>query len=266
MTETALITDVTAIFADLPQVAALFLAGSHGAGKADAYSDIDLVAVAASADHAGIAAAWQARLVALHPVVFWDKRVGRSVLINAITDDWLRVDLLIVTPADLGVRSQVSVRVLIDRAGIYDTLPATLPPAQPNPERVGRIITEFIRILGLLPVGLGRGEDVLLVKGAGLLRDLLTDLMLENCPLPDRGGALHLSRLLTPAQMAVLRALPYPGPERQAVIAAHQAVADVFFPLARTMAGRLNLPWPDAFEAALCRRLAGQLDLEQDYG
>jgi hypothetical protein len=260
MAETPFIQDAAAIFEGLPQVEALFLAGSHGAGRADAHSDIDLVAVAA-ADHAGIATAWCGGLAALAPVVFWDQRVGRSTLVNAITQDWLRVDLLIVTPGDLGARSKDSVKVLIDRAGIYARLPGTLPPARPDPERVGRIIREFIRVLGLLPVGVGRGEDVLLVKGAGLLRDLLADLMLEDCPLPDRGGVLHPSRLLTPAQMAVLRQLPYPGPEREAVIAAHVAVAGVFFPLARAMAARVGTAWPEAFEAALRRRLTAELGL-----
>jgi hypothetical protein len=260
MAETAFIQDATAIFAGLPQVAALFLGGSHGAGTADAYSDIDLVAVAA-ADHAGLAAAWRAGLERLSPVVFWDQRAGRSTLVNAITDDWLRVDLLIVTAGDLGARSKAGVQVLIDRAGIYARLPDALPPARPDPERVGRIIGEFIRVLGLLPVGVGRGEDVLLVKGVGLLRDLSADLMLEDCPLPDRGGALHPSRLLTADQMEVLRHLPYPAPEREAVIAAHLAVAAVFFPLARAMAARIGTVWPDAFEAALHRRLRAELGI-----
>jgi hypothetical protein len=89
----------------------------------------------------------------------------------------------------------------------------------------------------------------------------LQDLMLEECPLPDRGGVLHPSRLLTPAQMAVLRQLPYPRPEREAVIAAHVAVAAVFFPLAREMAARIGTVWPDAFEAALRRRLKAELGI-----
>jgi hypothetical protein len=258
MIKNPFIQDATAIFVGLPQVEALFLGGSHGAGTADAYSDIDLVAVAAT-DHAGIAAAWRAGLEALQPVVFWDLRAGRSTLANAITEDWLRVDLLIVAAGDLGARSKAGLKVLIDRAGISEGLPDTLPPARPNPERVGRIIGEFIRVLGLLPVGVGRGEDVLLVKGAGLLRDLLQELMLEDCPLPDRGGVLHPSRLLTADQMAVLRDLPCPGPERGAVIAAHLAVAAVFFPLARAMAARVGTAWPAAFEAALQRRLKAEL-------
>ena len=88
------------------------------------------------------------------------------------------------------------------------------------------------------------------MKGAELLRDLLRDLMLEACPLPDRGGMLHLSRLLTPEQMAVLETLPFPRPEREEAIAAHVATAAVFLPLARRMTDELDLHWPTAFEKA----------------
>ncbi|MGL5011882.1 MAG: nucleotidyltransferase domain-containing protein [Paracoccaceae bacterium] len=247
---------VAAGLEDEARVLALFLAGSYGAGAADAFSDIDFVAVAAAEDHAGLADRWRGLIAGLEPVVFWMGRSGRVTLLNAVTESWLRVDLLIVTPNDLGQRSKAGVKALIDRAGLYEGLPDVLPAATPNAERAAGTINEFIRIMGLLPVGLGRGEYVLLVKVVGLLRDLLMDLMLEDCPLADRGGALHPGRLLTPGQMAVLEGLHYPGPEREAVIAAHQGVAAAFFPLAREMTGRLGLAWPDAFEAALWRRLA----------
>jgi hypothetical protein len=255
--QTAFITAVAARLSGEPRVASLFLAGSHGAGTADAFSDVDFVAVAAGADQAAVADLWRDAVQQVEPVVFWSERRGPGILLNAITESWLRCDVVIVAPDDLGRRCKAGVRVLFDRAGLYAGLPDMLPPAVPDAARVGRIIHEFIRIMGLLPVGVGRGEDVLLTKGVALLRDLLCDLMLEDCALPDRGGALHLRRLLTPDQMAVLRGLPYPGPERAAVIAAHLAVAGVFFPIARDLAARTGVVWPNAFEAALWRRLDG---------
>jgi hypothetical protein len=251
----AFITAVAGLTERDPRVASLFLAGSYGAGCADAFSDVDFVAVAAHDDHAQVAALWRDVVHQVEPVVFWSERRGQGILLNAVTESWLRCDVVIVAPGDFGRRSKAGVKVLFDRAGLYAGLPDVLPPATPNPERVAGIINEFIRVMGLLPVGLGRGEYVLLVKGAALLRDLLCDLMLEACPLPDRGGALHLSRLLTPDQMAVLRGLPYPGPERDALIAAHTATAAVFLPIARDMASRLGVTWPGAFEAAMWRRM-----------
>ena len=131
-------------------------------------------------------------------------------------------------------RARDRLRPLLDRDGLHDRLPGTLPSARPDPKRVAFVVEEFIRVLGLLPGGLGRSELVLLTTGAGLLRDLLRDLMLETCPLLDRGGMLHLSRLLTPEQMAELEALPYP--DREEVVAAHLAIAQAFLPLARRSA------------------------------
>lgn len=153
-------------------------------------------------------------------------------------------------------------RPLFDRSGIYETLPEDLPPATPDPKRVSYLIHEFIRVLGLMTVGIGREEYVTLVKGSALLRDLLTDLMLEECPLPDRGGALHLSRLLKTDQMALLEALPYPGPKREALIEAHIAIAEAFFPMARRLAIQLSVEWPHRFEAATRQHLATELGIE----
>jgi hypothetical protein len=85
--------------------------------------------------------------------------------------------------------------------------------------------------------------------------------MLEECPLANRGGALHPSRLLRRDQIALLEALPYPGPDRDALIAAHVAMAEAFLPIARRMSRELGLAWPEAFEAATFRHLEAELGL-----
>lgn len=231
---------------------ALFVAGSLGAGTADAWSDLDLVAVAEPARH-GAAAAFAEAVGAVSPLVMRRERLGRASLVNLVTERWDRCDLFLAGADDFPARKRARdrLRPLLDRDGLHARLPATLPPAAPDPKRVAFMVEEFIRVLGLLPVGLGRGELVLLTTGAGLLRDLLRDLMLEGCPSPDRGGMLHLSRLLAPDQMAALEALPHPRPNREEAIAAHLATARAFLPLARRMTAELNLPWPEAFEAAM---------------
>ena len=236
---------------------ALFVAGSLGAGTADAWSDLDLVAVAEPARHGAAAAAFAAAVGAVSPLVMRRERLGRASLVNLVTEAWDRCDLFLAGADDfLGSRrARDRLRPLLDRDGLHARLPATLPPAAPDPKRVAFIVEEFIRVLALLPVGLGRGELVLLTTGAGLLRDLLRDLMLEGCPLPDRGGMLHPSRLLAPDQVAALEALPYPRPDREEAIAAHVATARTFLPLARRMTAELNLRWPEAFEAAMRARL-----------
>ena len=72
---------------------------------------------------------------------------------------------------------------------------------------------------------------------------------------PDPGGMLHQSKVLPADQLEMLKALPYPGLDREALIAANFAMAQAFFPRARALAERLGLEWPSAFEAATRRRL-----------
>ena len=237
---------------------ALYVAGSHGAGEEDAYSDLDLVVVADPDEHSRLAWAFRGALEGQAPVVFWQVRKGRNSLVNAIIEDWRRCDLFMSSAIDFAQqkRSRDSLKVLFDRINLYRGLPDKLPSETPDRARVAHIVNEFLRVLGLMPVELGRGEHVLGVKGAGALRDLLTDLMLEECPLPERDGGRHLNRLLTPDQIRLLEGLPYPGPNREEVVAAHVRTAAAFFPIARRLSQQLEVAWPDAFEQATRRRLA----------
>lgn len=256
-----IVRDIANQLVDRSEFLGLFLAGSYGRGDADQYSDVDFVAVTDPDRQDAAAALWRQTLENLRPIVFWNEQRGRNVLLNAITEDWLRYDVLIIRPEDIKGRAKSTIRPVFDHGNLYATLPDRLPDAVPNARRVTWQINEFIRILGLMRVGLGRGEYVLLVKGTGLLRDLLTDLMLEECPVADKGGILHPSRLLTADQMAVLQGLPYPGPHRSEVIAAHIALAEAFFPRARRLAEQLSIEWPTRFEAATRRVLQSELGI-----
>jgi Nucleotidyltransferase domain len=264
MTQDKLIERVQFEIARLSRVRALFLGGSHGRGSADAYSDIDLIAVADAEHHAEVAAAWRSLLESITHVVFWQERGRGPDLLNAITHEWLRCDMFISSPAAFASRARAAVRPLIDPQGLYDRLPATLDARQPDAARVTYLVNEFIRILGLLSVVAGRAEYVTAASGAGLLRDHLTALMLEESPVADRGGALHLSRLLPQPQMDVLQALPYPRPDRASVIEAHMAIARQFFPRARTLAAKLAIAWPEEFETATHRHLKKAFGGESD--
>ncbi|MEM7523107.1 MAG: aminoglycoside 6-adenylyltransferase [Pseudomonadota bacterium] len=244
---------------------ALFLGGSFGRELADAFSDIDLVAIVDENDHAAFAGRWRDVLEGLTTVVFWAERRGAQILINAVAEDWLRCDMYIVPLGGFTGRAQSTVKPLLDREGLYATLPATLPPYQPSPAKIRWQINEFIRIIGLLPVVLGRGELLTAVDGAGLTRGLFTDLMLEEVTEPDRGGALHLSRLLPAEDMALLMSLPPPTPDRDQVIAAHMALAHAFFPRARRLAAAVGVEWPEAFEAAARKRLTADLGVAADW-
>ena len=126
--------------------------------------------------HRSIAAAFLGAMCGVSPLVLRRERPRRLTLVNAITEDWRRRDLVLVPPADFAEqkRARDTLGVLLDRDGLHDRLPETPPPRTRDPGRWRSSVEEFIRVLGLLPVGLGRGEPVLPVRGAGLRRDLLT--------------------------------------------------------------------------------------------
>jgi len=117
-------------------------------------------------------------------------------------------------------------------------------------------------VLGLLPVVVGREEFVVAVSGAGLLRDMLIDVMLEDVAVEDRGGALHLNRLLPADRQQLLTNLPALRATRESVINAHLACASVFLPLARDLHRRCGLVCPQDFEDTTRRHLTKALSIE----
>ncbi|MET0436808.1 MAG: nucleotidyltransferase domain-containing protein [Devosia sp.] len=265
MNQQDIIAAAKAAFADDEAVRGLFLSGSFGRGTADEWSDVDLLAVVSKDDQRGAADRWRTALNGLAPVVYWNELERGGFLINAVTKDWLRCDLYIQEPGKIGVRAKNTIAPLIDRDGIYDGLPDALPPKTPNPHALRYQINEFIRILGLTPVAMGRGEYLTAVMGNGLLRGLLTDLFMQDVTEPDSGGILHLSKLLPAAQIKIMSDLPFPNATADSVMEAHLAIARVFMPRARTMAERLNVEWPEAFEAATRRVLQEKLGVAADW-
>ncbi|UYN98299.1 MAG: hypothetical protein KIT02_09990 [Devosia sp.] len=230
---------------------ALFLAGSFGKGSADQWSDVDLVGLAPPDRHPAIAAWWRAWIESQEPLIYFKVLNRGGMLINAITAGWLRLDLNLPGDGKLGNRPQDGVKPLHDPADIHAGLVPSLPEHRPDREQIESMVLEFLRVMGLTPVGLGRQEYVTMVMGTGLLRDMLSQLMQEELPIPDRGGILHLSRLLPPEDMKILLGLPYPGPEPESLVAAQLAIARIFLPRARALLERIGGTWPAQFEAAV---------------
>lgn len=239
-----------------PDIRGLYLAGSHGSGTADAFSDIDFVALVAPDTDAAVADRWRDAVEASQTVVFWNRQGFGNVLLNAITSDWTRIDLITNADRAFAQRVQSDLRALHDPENQLQTIPAKAPAATPNPAQITRIISEFLRVMGLLHVVLGRNELVTGVWGAGLQRDHISSLLTMRDGLRNTGGALHQSKAMTAESMALLQSLPYPGPNRADLLAAHAELAQVFFPLARDMASQHGADWPKAFEAATKDRLA----------
>jgi hypothetical protein len=154
-----------------------------------------------------------------------------------------------------------TLKPLADPAGVWASLPASLPAKPLDPAALTALIEEALRILGLLPMALGRGELATGVTGAGLIRQQLIALMILETEPPLPPGALHLARLISAQDLATVEALPGVVATRGSVIAANLAYAGVLLPRARAAAGRVGAVWPQALEAA-CARQWRRLDLE----
>ncbi|NSX57058.1 nucleotidyltransferase domain-containing protein [Parasulfitobacter algicola] len=248
-----------------PIIRGLFLSGSFGNGRADAYSDIDFILVSKDGPTDEIAGAWKAAVERTGEIVKWWDRGVRPALINAITADWTRTDVIILRPEQFAAHSQASLRPLFDHDGLYDQLPKERPLRQATPERLLREFEEFIRILGLLHLAAGREEYINGVVGIFHLRSKLIDLLVEETGAPDRGGALHLNRLLTEEQKELVAAMPAPIVEREAMIETHLAYAKTYLPRARQLAKRRGVPWPERFEAVTWDKLKQSLGLTRPY-
>ncbi|RYE60614.1 MAG: nucleotidyltransferase domain-containing protein [Hyphomicrobiales bacterium] len=252
-------------FADDGAVRGLFLSGSFGRGTADEWSDVDLLAVVGRDDQRAVADRWKEALGRLTPIVYWNEIDRGGMLINAVSEDWLRCDLYMVEPGNIGHRAKNTVVLLIDRDGIFDVLPDALPLKSPNPHALRYQINEFLRVLGLTPVAFGRGEYLTAVMGNGLLRGLLTELFMQDVTDPDTGGILHMSKLLPTEQIELMSDLPFPRARPEELIAANLAVAQVFMPRARALAEQLGVEWPEAFEAATRRVLREKMGVVADW-
>jgi predicted nucleotidyltransferase len=260
--QTALIASITTGLQADARISSAWLVGSLGRGNGDAFSDVDVMVVVADDAFDATFKACAADLSAIARAVLINVLFGR--VLNVVTDDWSRFDLTFMRPAEFEARAPAYARSLFNRGGEQPpSLPAGPVDYRPAPQRILSLTQEFLRVLGLLPVAMGREEYVNGQQGIGHLRQMLMDMMVEQNRIApeDRGGALHANRLLTPAQRSALEALPPVGPSRESNLAANVAYARLFLPLAREMCATTGAAWPSAFADATRRHLDRTLGL-----
>jgi predicted nucleotidyltransferase len=242
-------------------IEAVWLAGSLGQGKGDAFSDVDVLVLTVDG-RLGDTMARYARDVSMiaEPVLVNPLYGGR--VLSVVAADWRRFDLTFVEGGDLGRYNSAALSCLFNKAGRAPPERGPIP-YKTQPEELLKLVNEFLRVLGLLVGGIGREEFVLGLQGVGLLRQMTLDLMLEENGVgpAERGGALHRNPLLTPDQRHELEALAPVPADRAGIITANVALAELFLPRARQLAGRIGMTWPEAFEAATRRHLRVGLDL-----
>ena len=242
----------------LAAVQGLYLGGSFGRAIADEWSDLDYVAVAAPGDVAGLVDDWVALVSAQTPVVHRMQRVfPTSALVNLITADWVRCDLLVETEERFASRAQDRLAVVFERGPLYAALPAenVLPPVRP--EALTAAVEEFLRVLGLSHLAVHRDDPFTAQWGVALLRDQVRVFVLALEPAAGLSGALTLSRELPEARMALLRDLPVGGPDLAAALDAQQELTRRFLPMARAECAAHDARWPAAFVSATAQALRG---------
>jgi predicted nucleotidyltransferase len=257
--QTTLIDSITRMLEKDARVEAAWLAGSLGRDAGDAFSDVDVLVLCADGKAGEISSAYAGDVSSFAKPVLTNLLFGGRVL-NVVTADWQRFDLTFIEGAQLPLYNAAKLKTLFNRG--ERAPPRTEPVAhQISPEQLRKLVHEFLRVLGLAVVVIGRGEFVLALSGIDQLRRMTIDLMLEENGVGDRGGALHLSPLLTPEQRAELASLPPLSANRDSVVAGHLALARNFLPRARRLAAAVNLAWPDSLEQATRDHLRSHLGM-----
>lgn len=247
-----------------PGVRAVFLAGSRGSGTEDRFSDIDFLAILEGEAVERAGTLWIEAMAGIEPLVL-SRRTSAGGLVNIITESWVRADLHATGAAILDRQGQDTLKPLYDPEDLHSNLPVAAPTRDPMAS-VPYLIEEFLRVLGLLPVTLGRGQYQVSITGLGLMRGLLIDLMLaENGP-QRASGMFTLDARLTDAQRATLETLPRAVSDPDSLLAANMAMARIFMPRARRLAENSNVPWPEAFETATCAHLRAHFGIDYASG
>ncbi len=244
-----LIETLSRVLRDDDRVRGAWLSGSIGRGDADSYSDVDVWVAVCAPDRDAFIDDLPAIIDSTAPTVL-NERVGTLPVFNAVTADWLRFDIVVGTVAEAVTRNHTAMKQLFDKDELHTRMHAVRQPQSPDPDSVTKLVKEFFRVLGLLPVVLGRREYALAVSGAGLLRTMAIQLMLQDVAVEDRGGALRIKPLLPAGRYEALESLPPLTADRDSVLAVHLACAQLFLPLAYDICDRLGFPWPYALEKA----------------
>jgi hypothetical protein len=218
----ALLERLRQVLAADERIESVWLSGSFGRGAGDAWSDIDVLAVVEEEDLPHCVAEYTGPRNPVGETVILSSLFGR--IASAVTPEWERYDILFVTAKDLRGYDKDGLRPLTLASLDAPPAPPKPPkPYRPSPDALAATVREFFRILGLASVGVSREEWLSMQEGIGMLRK------------------------------AVI--------EREDALAANQALAALFIPLARRLTAEVGGVWPQALEDATRRRLTDTLGL-----
>ncbi|MFZ0215422.1 MAG: hypothetical protein WAM30_05715 [Candidatus Dormiibacterota bacterium] len=234
------------------RVEAAWLVGSLGHGLGDRFSDVDLLTAVSESALPAVVDEWPACSASLVDLAFARTvySAPSGTTFTHVTSDYVRFDVTLTTTHRALENTQGGIALLASVPIDSDAAGPDEPPGVAA-DRVQKLSEEFLRVLGLLPVVIGRQEYLVAASGAALLRSMLVDLFRELAPPGYRGGAMRWERTLSLDQLEILRGLPSLDWTRDAVIDLHLACAREFLSAARRAYEALGLTWPQSFEDAV---------------
>ncbi|MDE0632941.1 MAG: aminoglycoside 6-adenylyltransferase [Caldilineaceae bacterium] len=160
-----------------PRIRAAWLTGSFGKETADRWSDVDahlLVDAGAFDEFHNDVESWLARI---RPLVFM-RLMFNGRMVNAMTDEAMRLDVWL-HDEEVAEVTKGETRVLYEEEGALSWLPRPAEALTPEAasELLRREIPEFWRCVSMLPVVVGRGEDLVGAAGNSIILLALTNVL-----------------------------------------------------------------------------------------
>lgn len=220
-------------------VEVICVAGSVAAGTADLFSDLDLQCVVTTRDATTASAIHDS---VSRVIEIGDERwTAPGRILSTVSTTWVRIDVtLVVTGTPL---SHTAIEAW-PNPGADRSSPGH-PLLTPDPAGLTRLLTRFIRSVGLIVRDLHRGDLRLGSFATEFLVDELISLMYLQQGIV-RGAQKGTYDQLPTADLDVLQALPVATPDRDSIIAAHIAVADEYLRRSRALTTAWGATWPDA--------------------
>ena len=244
------------------RVLAAHLIGSHAAGVADDYSDVDVHCVVADAEvDAFLADADRLLRDIAGPLVLVDAIPGVSGVL-ALSADWQHIDLVVHTETEYDPARYEAVAPMFDRTG--SLLRETTAPDRVRQPIVFPIdaVNLFFYFLGKLVTVLGRDELVVAHSGIVASRGQLVKLMYAESGIRAVGGVKRLNPFLSHEQRAVLEAIPAAGADRNEIIEANRYMTARFIERGKRLAEKTGAAWPQGLQDATLAHLHRHLDVD----
>jgi predicted nucleotidyltransferase len=255
---------ISAALSGLPSVRALWLGGSLARGQADGLSDIDLTVLIADETVDGAVSKIETLLAAEFVFVLVRNRGDEHHrLLNFVTDEWKRFDLNIFSPDGIRRSNLSGLRTLFDKDELDLPVGRGEPPKREvSYDQVYFVVSEFIRVLGLLPVVVHRKDFVGAFSGSALLREHLVTLLQYEQTGQIRTGALNDTKSLTPPAASAVIGLPTLSADEASILEFNRACWDVFMQFAPRISQQYDVEWPVRLVEAVRTRLARDLGVQ----